>query len=187
MNKKKQNARHLHSPLHISYLRLFPFFILLAIALFSFSLRKAHTDLKRIGQNLIFDTEDLGIRETSIYYRVQYGDSLESIAEKFNISVKTIEWANENIPESGIKTDMVISIPPVTGIVHTVKNQETIESIAKLYGVDPSAIRNYPFNVFTNDKDFPLTPGQNLVVPGGFKNPVRLKDVLGAFWRRMWR
>lgn len=184
MNKKKRNAKHFHSTFYTLFLMLFPLFIFLAIILFTFSLWKAQNDLKNIGQNLRYDIEDLGMRETSIYYRVQFGDSLESIAEKFNISVKTILWAND-IPKTGIQENMIISIPPVTGVVHIVKNQESIESIAKMYGVNPNAIINYPFNTFTDDKVFMIVPGQTLIVPGGTMNPVRLDDVLGAFWKRV--
>lgn len=188
MNKKKRNAKHLHHPFHIVFLTIFPILIFLAAALFSFSLWKAKTDLKNIGRYLKYDLEELGIRESSIYYRVQYGDTLESIAENFDISVETIKWANENtIPETGIEDDMLINIPPVTGIVHTVKNQETIESIAEMYGADPYDIINYPFNEFSVDKEFPITPGQILIVPGGTKNPIRIKDVLGVFWKRVWK
>ncbi|KKQ38692.1 MAG: Lipoprotein [Candidatus Roizmanbacteria bacterium GW2011_GWA2_37_7] len=185
MNKKKQNAKHLHSRFHISYLTFFPVLILVAIALFSFSLWKAHNDLRRIGNYLRFDKEDLGIREKSIYYRVQYGDTLESIAKKFSISIETIMWAND-IPESGIENDMIISIPPTTGIIHAVQSGETVESIAKTYGVDPYVIYNYPFNEFTKDVEFPINPGQTLMIPGGTKNPIRIKDILGIFWKRMW-
>ncbi|PIZ62594.1 hypothetical protein COY16_03920 [Candidatus Roizmanbacteria bacterium CG_4_10_14_0_2_um_filter_39_13] len=186
MNKKKRNAKHLHHPFHISFLTLFPLLILLAAALFSFSLWKARTDLKNIGKYLRYELDDLSIRETSIYYRVQFGDTLESIAEKFNISVESIEWANDDLPKSGIKPNMIISIPPVTGIVHTVKNNETVESIAEMYGADPYDIVNYSFNEFSDDKEFPITPGQILIVPGGTKNPIKIKEVLGVFWKRIW-
>jgi len=117
---------------------------------------------------------------------VQFGDTLESIAEKFNISVESIEWANDDLPKSGIKPNMIISIPPVTGIVHTVKNNETVESIAEMYGADPYDIVNYSFNEFSDDKEFPITPGQILIVPGGTKNPIKIKEVLGVFWKRIW-
>ena len=187
MNKKKRNAKHLHHSFHFIFLALFPLLILLAAAVFSFSLWKARTDLKNIGKYLRYELDDLAIRETSIYYRVQFGDTLESIAEKFNISVESIEWANEDMPDTGIMPNMIISIPPVTGIVHTVQNKETIESIAEMYGADPYDIVSYPFNEFTDDKEFPITPGQILIVPGGTKNPIKIKDVLGIFWKRVWK
>jgi|GEM_PF-4745048 len=186
MNKKRRNAKQLHHPFHVSFLTFFPLLILFTAALFSFSLWKAHIDLKNIGQFLRYESADLRVRKTSIYYRVQFGDTLESIARKFDISVESIQWANEDMPEGGIKPNMIISIPPVTGIVHTVGHNETIDSIAEKYGVVPYDIINYPYNEFTADEEFPITPGQILIVPGGTKNPIKIKDVLGVFWKRMW-
>jgi len=60
-----------------------------------------------------------------------------------------------------------LDIPPVTGVVHTVKSGETIYSIAKKYRSDAQSIVDYPFNSFTNDETFALAIGQKLVVPDG--------------------
>lgn len=102
-------------------------------------------------------------------YTVQDGDTLSTIAEKFGVSMDTIRWANEDKISSvnSIKPGQVLGIPPVSGIVHTVKSGETIYSIAKKYEADAQSIVDYPFNIFTNDETFSLAIGQTVIVPDG--------------------
>jgi LysM repeat protein len=109
-----------------------------------------------------------GPRSAIIYYKVEDGDTIESMAEKFDISTESIIWANE-VPPEEITLNSVIRIPPVTGVIHVVQREETVESIAERYGVNPEAITNYPYNEFSNDPAFPLYGGQMLIVPGGRK------------------
>lgn len=107
-------------------------------------------------------------REGNITYRVQEGDTLESIAEDFEISADSIRWAND-LQSDELIIDSIIIIPPITGVVHIVEPGETIESIARKYQADPDGIRNYPFNRFSNDEAFPLMVGEPLYVPNGRK------------------
>ena len=60
-----------------------------------------------------------------------------------------------------------LKIPPVTGIVHKVREGETIYSIAKKYQTEAQKILNFPFNDFTDLDTFALSVGQTLVVPDG--------------------
>ena len=112
--------------------------------------------------------QDPTVRQTVINYRVLEFDTLRSIAEKFDISVDTILWAND-IPVEDPVVGSIITIPPVTGVVHIVQPGETVDSIAALYGVHPRNIYNYPFNEFTDDPAFPITVGETLIVPDGRK------------------
>ena len=112
--------------------------------------------------------QDPTVRQTVINYWVLEFDTLKSIAEKFDITVDTILWAN-NIPEEDPVVGSIITIPPVTGVVHIVQPGETVDSIAALYGVHPRNIYNYPFNEFTDDPAFPITVGETLIVPDGRK------------------
>lgn len=107
-------------------------------------------------------------RSEDIEYVVLAGDTVSSIAEKFGVSVDTIKWANPSMTSiKTVKPGQKIKIPPVTGLVHTVKSGETIYSVAKRYQIDAQAIVDYPFNSFTNDETFSLAIGQRLVVPDG--------------------
>ncbi len=105
-------------------------------------------------------------RDKVVDYAVVSGDTLASIAKKFDISVDTIKWAN-NLKSDTIKPDQILKIPPVTGIVHKVASGDNIYTIAKKYKTDAQNIVNFPFNDFADLDTFSLTIGQALYVPGG--------------------
>ncbi|OGK14179.1 hypothetical protein A3A93_05170 [Candidatus Roizmanbacteria bacterium RIFCSPLOWO2_01_FULL_38_12] len=168
MNEKKRNARHLIHPFHFTFLTFLPVFIIIFGALFLFALNKANEDQKYFGR-LLRGLQDPNVRQTVINYRVSEFDTLETIAKKFDISVDTIIWSNEIQEEEPI-VESIITIPPVTGVVHIVEPGETVETIAKFYKVNPQNIYNYPFNVFSVDPAFPITVGQILIVPDGRKD-----------------
>ncbi len=102
-------------------------------------------------------------------YRVQEGDTVSSIAQKFGVSIDTIVWENNLKSIDAIKPKQILRILAETGVNHTVKRGETVYSIAKYYSVDPQNIIDYPFNTFANDETFSLTAGQTVLVPGGIK------------------
>lgn len=106
------------------------------------------------------------VRDSVISYQVQSGDTVTSIAEKFNISADTIRWEN-NLTGDKIKVGQNLKILPVTGIAHTVAKGDTVYSIAKKYDTDPQGIVDFPFNTFTNDETFELAIGQTVIVPDG--------------------
>lgn len=99
-------------------------------------------------------------------YPVRSGDTLASIAQKFDISVDTIKWAND-LKNDTIKPGQTLKIPPITGVVHAVKSGDTIYSIAKKYKTNAQTIVNFPFNDFADLDTFALSAGQILYVPDG--------------------
>ncbi len=105
-------------------------------------------------------------RDQVITYTVEKGDTLGTIAEKFGVSVDTLKWEND-IRKDDLSIGQEVRIPPVTGIVHKVKEGETIYSIAKKYKTEAQKIANFPFNDFTDLDTFALIAGQTLVVPDG--------------------
>lgn len=100
-------------------------------------------------------------------YTVEAGDTLAAIAKKFGVDTDSIKWLNKEVNEKKIKPGLVLKIPPVVGVVHQVKNGETVYSIAKRYNVSAQAIVDFPFNEFSNDETFALAIGQQVVVPDG--------------------
>jgi murein DD-endopeptidase MepM/ murein hydrolase activator NlpD len=102
-------------------------------------------------------------------YRVQEGDTVSSIAQKFGVTMDTIIWENSLKSVNSIKVGQILRILPVTGVRHIVKRGETIYSIAKSYQVDAQNIIDYPFNTFSNDETFALSAGQELIIPDGIK------------------
>lgn len=107
-------------------------------------------------------------RDKVIAYRVENGDTLSTIAKKFNISVDTIRWAN-NLINDNLTIGDELRILPVTGIAHKVSKGESVYTIAKKYDTNPQQIVDFPFNDFANPETFSLVEGQQLIVPDGVK------------------
>lgn len=95
-------------------------------------------------------------------YLVQSGDTLSSIAYKFDLKVNTLLWANNLTVRSILKLGQTLTIPPVNGVIHLVKKGETLNSIAKKYRADMEVVKE--FNKLTDNQ---VKPGLNLVIPGG--------------------
>lgn len=106
-------------------------------------------------------------RLSVITYTVQAGDNVSSIAEKFKLAPSTIVWANMELLLGApwlIQPGQTFYIPPVDGAYHTVREDDTIASIAETYEVDTSALYNTWNDVEPGE---PLAAGTLLVVPGG--------------------
>ena len=96
-------------------------------------------------------------------YVVREGDSLSQIAEMFNVTTNTIIWANDLDRKGAISPGQTLVILPVSGIRHTVKSGETIQSIAKKYGGDTEEIVQYN-SISESTK---LAVGDVVIVPDG--------------------
>ena len=105
-------------------------------------------------------------RDKIVDYEIKGGDTLASIADKFDVSIDTIKWAN-NLKTETIKPGQILKVPPVTGVVHKVVSGDNVYSIAKKYDSDAQKIVNFPFNDFIDLETFSLTQGQVLYVPDG--------------------
>ena len=108
-------------------------------------------------------------RDSVVIYLVQSGDTISSIANKFDVSIDTLRWQNDLKSIDAIKPGDKLEVPPVTGMIHKVKRGETIFSIAKKYDVTAQQIINWPFNSYADDETFELAAGQVLIVPDGVK------------------
>lgn len=100
--------------------------------------------------------------EISLYV-VREGDTLSQIAEMFDISSKTILWANDISSPSKIQPGDSLIILPITGVRHVVKKGDTLASIAKKYDGDVDDILAY--NQLASSEDVSI--GDTIVVPGG--------------------
>lgn len=132
------------------------------------SLAQASEQSITVDQNVFKTDISQKPRDKVVNYTVQNGDTLSTIARKFDVSEDTIRWAND-MTNDNINVGDDLKIPPVTGIVHKVAKGETVYSIAKLYGTDPQQIVDFPFNEFVNPQTFTLVEGQILIVPNGVK------------------
>jgi LysM repeat protein len=105
------------------------------------------------------------IEHTPTRYTVRQGEDVYAIAKKFNISADELRWSN---PDRLTRTDLVkagdqLLVPPVDGVVVSIKATDTVQAIANAYKVDPQAIVD--FNYLRDPEH--LTAGAALVVPNG--------------------
>jgi hypothetical protein len=113
-------------------------------------------------------------------YIVQKGDSAFSISTKFGIKPETLLWGNEDMnPDAGaLKVGAKLKILPVDGVLHTIKDGDTLEKLEKSYGVSIQEIVNFIGNDFGYEIPDHLTPGQQVIIPGG-KSQVAWREPAG--------
>ncbi len=100
-------------------------------------------------------------REDIISYQVEKGDAIKSIAEKFDISVDTIKWAND-IKNNTVKEGDELLILPVTGVFYYVEKGDTVSGIAKMHKAKTEEIIS-----FNKLEDKSIIPGDRLIIPNG--------------------
>ena len=96
-------------------------------------------------------------------YVVQSGDTISTIAQKFNISVNTILWQNSLGSNGFIKPGQTLELLPTSGVAHKVKSGDTVLALAKKYGIEADKIVEY--NNLTDVGDIKIS--QELIIPGG--------------------
>ncbi len=62
------------------------------------------------------------------HYKVKEGDTLTGIASRFGVSMMTVWWANKLTSKDELKSGRELIIPPVSGLVVTVKAGDTLDS-----------------------------------------------------------
>jgi peptidoglycan DL-endopeptidase LytE len=103
------------------------------------------------------------VSHSAFMYTVQPGETLSAIATKFRVSVSQIRWSNTNLfSNDAVATGDQIVIPPIPGVVVTVKSSDTLDALASKYQVDIQSI--YDFNRLRSPQ---LTAGTVLVIPNG--------------------
>ncbi len=105
-----------------------------------------------------------------ITYTVQAGDTVHSIAALFDLQPTTISWANPAVEDAPdlLRIGQEINILPIDGAYHKVTEDDTLESIAEEYKVEPEAIATCEYN-HLEPPHYPIKAGMQLIVPGGEK------------------
>lgn len=93
-------------------------------------------------------------------YVVRPGDTLSGIAKLEGVTQNTILWANNLTASSVINPGDQLIILPVTGYPYTLKKGDTLASIAKRFGGDPTDIGSY-----NGIDDATLVPGTQIIIP----------------------
>jgi murein DD-endopeptidase MepM/ murein hydrolase activator NlpD len=100
-------------------------------------------------------------------YTVRKGDTLVTIASRFNLNMMTVWWANNLKSKDGLKVGQKLVIPPVDGVLYKVKDGDTVMAVANRYHADPEDIIS--FNDIRGDT---LVVGQQIMVPDGRGKPI---------------
>lgn len=101
-------------------------------------------------------------RNEAFVYKVESGDSLSSIGNKFKIPTDALEYVNGINENSVLKVGQDLTIPPVAGLIHKVESGDTLSSIAKKYDVPAQSIADFNYILDISK----LALGSELVVPG---------------------
>ncbi len=110
-------------------------------------------------------------------YTVQRGDSLSTIAKKFDLNWQTILWGNTDTLKDDpnyLFPGQVLFILPVDGAFYQWKEKDTLESVAADFSLGDEekvpvimdAIVNWPGNDL-NPLDPVIPPGTWVIIPGG--------------------
>lgn len=98
-------------------------------------------------------------------YKVQSGDTVSSIAERFGIDSQTVLWANDLSSGSTLKVGQKLTILPISGVLHLVRSGESVSYLSQLYETESQRISN--FNELSDDNQ--IISGDLLIIPGGEK------------------
>lgn len=124
----------------------------------------AESALAQTDTNTVSKPQNVRLGENSNVVR-QYttvaGDTIPSIAAKYNVSAQTIRWANK-MTSDAVEPGKTLTIPPKDGILYTVKAGDTVDSIASRYQADKSIL------MLDNDFDTAAPAvGQQIIIANG--------------------
>lgn len=94
-------------------------------------------------------------------YTVVAGDTVTTIAQKFGVTSDSIRWSN-NLTGDTVSLGAKLTVPPVTGIVYTVKDGDTIQSLATKYKANVDQI------IAFNDAEIHgIKSNEQILIPNG--------------------
>jgi surface antigen len=103
------------------------------------------------------------------------GDTVTSVAAKFGVTSDSLRWSN-NLSSDALTPGTNLVIPPVNGIVYTVKEGDTPDSLAAKYHASKSKIIAY------NDAEITgLQPGQRIIIPDAVQNTTTASQIRTAY------
>ena len=120
----------------------------------------------QVSAELDEDKKDASVTDEVIEHKVWKDETFSSIAEAYSISEKSIYLANNFNTEHKISEWDILKLPPVTGMIHTVKVGDTLSGLEKSYSVASEEIMRQ--NVLLGSED--LTVWKTIVIPGAEKD-----------------
>jgi murein DD-endopeptidase MepM/ murein hydrolase activator NlpD len=94
---------------------------------------------------------------------IHEGDTLATMANYYDVSVQAIAFANGMSDARALEMGQKLVIPPAEGALYTVKDGDTVDTIASRFKVDPSVILSYNRCQFEPEQ---CAAGQKIFVRG---------------------
>jgi murein DD-endopeptidase MepM/ murein hydrolase activator NlpD len=107
-------------------------------------------------------------------YTVVEGDTLFGIALKVGLRPETVLWSNYKLLKDNpdlLSIGQVLTIPPQDGLIVEVETGDTVDGLARRFGVSAEDIASDPINGL-HDVNQPLQIGQLIYVVGGERETV---------------
>lgn len=94
-------------------------------------------------------------------YTTVAGDTVQKVADTYKLKVDTIKWAND-LTSDALEAGKKLKIPPVDGIVYSIKDGDTVDTISEKYKVNKEQLITY------NDLELGgLEKDKSIVLPNG--------------------
>jgi murein DD-endopeptidase MepM/ murein hydrolase activator NlpD len=91
------------------------------------------------------------------------GDTMATMANYYDVSVEAIAYANGMNDAHSLQLGQKLLIPPAEGALYTVKDGDTVDSIASRFKVDAAVVLTYNRCTFEPEQ---CAPGQKIFVRG---------------------
>ena len=111
-------------------------------------------------------------------YRVEPGDTLSDIAERFDLTLDTIVSFNAIQNARALRPGQLLKVPSISGILYTVGAGEGLQSIAAKQEV--SADRVIEVNGLMSER---VVPGTTLFLPDARLASFKLREISGDLFR----
>jgi len=112
---------------------------------------------------------DSSLRTEAIEYTVTEGDSVFSIAQRFDISPETLLWSNYDVLSDNpheLSIGQVLKVPPTNGIWYKWTSKDTLEKVAAKFSVTVDDIKLYVGNNLDLSNPV-IEAGEYVMIPGG--------------------
>jgi surface antigen len=122
----------------------------------------------------IVNTANNKSRKDIVRYTAVDGDTITNVAQKFGITSDSVRWSNALNAEK-INAGKQLVLPPVNGIVYTVKQGDTADTLAQKYTANKEQL------VLFNDAENGFKSGELIVIPNGTQPVARSTSGGGGF------
>lgn len=130
----------------------------------------APADTAVVAKPQIVATSQKSVDDIEEYVTVN-GDTIASVAAKFGVTSNSIRWSNDLNTEN-LPAGRRLLVPPVDGVVYTVKPGDNVDVIAEKYRANKAELIAFNNAEFTG-----LEPNKQIVIPGGQKPVVSARAV----------